>query len=66
MAKAGAKRIVYVSCDSGTLSRDVKYLSGLGYVLTKAAPVDMFPHTAESEAVALLEKKQLAPGGEVL
>ena len=44
----------------------MKYLSGLGYVLTKAAPVDMFPHTAESEAVALLEKKQLAPGGEVL
>ena len=66
VAKAGAKRIVYVSCDSATLSRDVKYLSGLGYVMTKAVPVDMFPHTAESEAVALLEKKQLAPGGEVL
>ncbi len=56
VAAAGVKEIVYISCDSGTLSRDVKYLSGLGYVLTKAVPVDMFPHTAESEAAALLER----------
>ena len=56
MAEAGVDRIVYVSCDSGTLSRDVKYLSGLGYALTKAVPVDMFPGTAESEAVVLIER----------
>lgn len=54
VAASGVERIVYVSCDSATLARDVKYLSGLGYTLTKAVPVDMFPHTAESEAVTLL------------
>ena len=35
-------RIVYVSCDPGTLARDVKLLTQCGYTLTQALAVDMF------------------------
>lgn len=57
VAAAKVERIVYVSCDSATLARDVKHLEANGYRLEKAVPVDMFPHTAESEAVALLVRE---------
>ena len=50
-------RIVYVSCDSATLARDLKYLCGNGYELKKVRAVDMFPHTVHVETVALLTKK---------
>ena len=39
-------RIVYVSCDPGTLARDVKLLTQRGYALTQALAVDMFPADA--------------------
>ena len=52
-------RIVYVSCDSATLARDVKWLEANGYKLKEATPVDMFPHTVHCETVVLLSKQKI-------
>lgn len=49
-------RIVHVSCNPATLARDVKLLCANEYHLDKIQPVDMFPHTAHIEAVALLQR----------
>ena len=50
-------RIVYVSCDSATLARDLKYLLADGrYTLKEVQPVDMFPQTVHIETVCLLSK----------
>ena len=49
-------RVVYVSCDPGTLARDLALFDGLGYRLQKAAAVDMFPRCAHVETVCQLEK----------
>ena len=49
-------RVVYVSCDSATLARDLKYLCAHGYQLKKVCPVDMFPNTVSVETVVLLSK----------
>ena len=54
VADMSPDRIVYVSCDSATLARDCKRFASLGYTTTRATPVDMFPHTAHVETVALL------------
>ena len=48
------ERIVYVSCDSATLARDLKYLCSNEYRLNRFCPVDMFPQTVHIETVALL------------
>ena len=48
-------RIVYVSCDSATLARDIKWLSEKGYTLTKVQTVDLFPRTGHVETVARLD-----------
>lgn len=45
------QRIVYVSCDPGTLARDLKLLHERGYAPTAAEAVDMFPHTPHVETV---------------
>lgn len=50
------KRMVYVSCDSATLARDIKFMTEQGYKLEKVQPVDMFPHTEHVETVVLLSK----------
>jgi 23S rRNA (uracil1939-C5)-methyltransferase len=48
--------IVYVSCDPGTLARDVKYLVENGYSVEKVCGVDMFSHTVHVETICLLQK----------
>lgn len=58
IVKAEPERIVYISCNPATLARDVKFLGRLGYKLQKATAVDMFPHTAHCETVAVLTKQQ--------
>ncbi|MBN1543473.1 23S rRNA (uracil(1939)-C(5))-methyltransferase RlmD [candidate division KSB1 bacterium] len=51
------QRIVHVSCNPTTLARDLQILCRTDYQLLKVTPVDMFPHTAHIEAVAVLERK---------
>ena len=49
-------RVVYVSCNPGTLARDIGYLTEKGYSLKEVQPVDMFPWTAHVEAAVLLQR----------
>lgn len=57
IVKAGPGRVVYVSCDSATLARDLKYLSEHGYWVHEVQPVDMFPGTVHTECICRLEKQ---------
>ncbi len=56
IVKMGPERVVYVSCDSATLARDLKYLCGRGYEVRKVRCCDMFPATVHVETVVLLSK----------
>ena len=56
MVQMAPERIVYVSCDSATLARDLKILCENGYELRKVQPVDMFPNTVGIENVVLLSR----------
>ncbi|MGN0531938.1 MAG: 23S rRNA (uracil(1939)-C(5))-methyltransferase RlmD [Eubacterium sp.] len=49
-------RIVYVSCDSATLARDLEILHTKGYITREITPVDMFPRTPHVEIVAVVER----------
>lgn len=51
-------RVVYVSCDSATLARDLKYLCERGYEVREVQMVDMFPHTGHVETVCLLTSRK--------
>lgn len=59
MVKMNPERIVYVSCDSATLARDLKYLCGEGYELGKVKGCDMFGGTGHVETVVLLQRKDM-------
>ena len=52
-------RVVYVSCDSATMARDVKRLADLGYTAQRACAVDMFPRADHVETVVLLSKGEV-------
>ena len=56
-AKIGAERIVYVSCDPATLSRDILLFNSFGYELHQAESFDLFPRTKHCESVALLQRR---------
>lgn len=56
VAKVGAKRVVYVSCEPETLVRDLKYLKKKGYTVQRSVALDMFPFTECTEAVVLLSR----------
>jgi 23S rRNA (uracil1939-C5)-methyltransferase len=51
------QRLVYVSCDPGTLARDLKLLSAQGYQAQEVAAVDLFPRTVHVECAVLLTPK---------
>ncbi|WP_029159421.1 23S rRNA (uracil(1939)-C(5))-methyltransferase RlmD [Clostridium scatologenes] len=57
IAQMSPERIVYVSCDPGTLARDLSILDELGYKVAEVQPVDMFPQTAHVETVVKLIKQ---------
>lgn len=57
MLQMAPDRIVYVSCDSATLARDLKLLCAGGYALQRVRAVDMFPMTGHVETVILLSRK---------
>ena len=58
MIEMNPERIVYVSCDSATLARDLKYLCARGYELRKVCPVDQFGMTVHVETVVLLSQQK--------
>lgn len=58
MLKMSPDRIVYVSCDSATLARDLRILCDGGYELKRIRPVDMFPQTVHVETVVLLSQQK--------
>jgi 23S rRNA (uracil1939-C5)-methyltransferase len=53
----GADRLVYISCDPATLTRDLTALVQAGYQVRHLQPVDMFPQTHHLETVTLMEKQ---------
>lgn len=57
MIQAKPLRVVYVSCDSATLARDIKILEAGGYQLQVVQPIDMFPQTSHVECVVLMSQK---------
>lgn len=54
VAKMSPERVVYISCDPATLSRDLKLFAMRGYSARQVQPIDLFPRTAHVETVALL------------
>lgn len=54
IVKMEPKKVVYVSCDSATLARDVKYLGENGYAVKRVRCVDMFPQSGHVETVILM------------
>ena len=59
--KMAPKRIVYVSCDSATLARDLKYLCENGYEIRKVRAVDQFGQTVHVETVVILSQLKQKP-----
>ncbi len=58
LVAVAAPRLVYVSCDPKTLTRDLDQLSQVGYQVVRVQPFDMFPQTDKVETLVLLHKAQ--------
>ena len=59
IARMQPERVVYVSCDSATMARDVKRFATLGYRAVRACAVDLFPRADHVETVVLLSKGEI-------
>ena len=57
IVKMATEKVVYVSCDSSTLARDVKYLGENGYEVKRVRTVDMFGMSGHVETAVLLSHK---------
>lgn len=57
LAEASPRRIVYVSCDAGTLARDTARFREVGYLPKRAVPVDLFPQTYHVESVLVFDAR---------
>ena len=58
LVQLGPKKIVYISCNPETQSRDLQYLTKHGYKVERIKPVDMFPYTRHIETVVLLSREK--------
>ena len=58
IVKMQPEKVVYVSCDSATLARDLKYLCANGYEIKVCRGVDQFPQSVHVETVVLLSHKK--------
>ena len=58
IVKMQPEKVVYVSCDSATLARDLKYLCANGYEIKMCRGVDQFPQSVHVETVVLLSHKK--------
>ncbi|HEX7375284.1 MAG TPA: 23S rRNA (uracil(1939)-C(5))-methyltransferase, partial [Steroidobacteraceae bacterium] len=57
VSRSGARRVLYISCHPGSLARDAGILvQEHGFRLTAAGVMDMFPHTAHVEAMAVFDR----------
>ena len=63
IVKMQPEKVVYVSCDSATLARDLKYLCANGYEIKMCRGVDQFPQSVHVETVVLLSHKK--PDGHI-
>lgn len=59
IVKMQPEKVVYVSCDSATLARDLKYLCANGYEIRMCRGVDQFPQSVHVETVVLLSKGEV-------
>lgn len=59
IVKMQPDRVVYVSCDSATLARDLRYLCERGYEVIKGRACDMFPMTTHVETIVLIQRKDM-------
>ena len=59
IARMQPERVVYVSCDSATMARDVKRFAAIGYRAVRACAVDLFPRADHVETVVLLSKGEV-------
>jgi len=57
LADMQPSKIIYVSCNPSTLARDLKFLTGHGFTVEEAQPVDMFPMTGHVETITVLYRR---------